>query len=54
MAQMRIDAYEVFYSANGFPPRIALKNAGNEDPVADRRDADLRSAPVSQYTASTT
>ena len=29
MAQMRIDAYEVFYSANGFAPRIALKNAGN-------------------------
>jgi hypothetical protein len=29
MAQMRIDAYEVLYSANGFSPRIALKNAGN-------------------------
>jgi hypothetical protein len=29
MAQMRIDAYEVLYSANGFAPRIALKNAGN-------------------------
>jgi hypothetical protein len=29
MAQMRVDAYEVLYSANGFPPRIALKNAGN-------------------------
>ena len=28
MAQMRIDAYEVLYSANGFSPRIALKNAG--------------------------
>ena len=27
--QMRIDAYEVLYSANDFPPRIALKNAGN-------------------------
>jgi hypothetical protein len=29
MSQMRIDAYEVLYSANGFSPRIALKNAGN-------------------------
>ena len=29
MAQMRIDAYEVLYSANGFAPRIALKNAAN-------------------------
>jgi hypothetical protein len=29
MAQTRIDAYEVLYSANGFSPRIALKNAGN-------------------------
>ena len=29
MVQMRIDAYEVLYSANGFSPRIALKNAGN-------------------------
>jgi hypothetical protein len=29
MAQMRIDAYEVLYSANSFSPRIALKNAGN-------------------------
>ena len=29
MAQVRVDAYEVLYSANGFPPRIALKNAGN-------------------------
>lgn len=29
MTQMRIDAYEVLYSANGFAPRIALKNAGN-------------------------
>ena len=29
MAQMRVDAYEVLYSANGFAPRIALKNAGN-------------------------
>ena len=29
MAQTRIDMYEVLYSANGFPPRIALKNAGN-------------------------
>ena len=29
MAQMRIDSYEVLYSANGFPPRISLKNAGN-------------------------
>src|ERR1044072_3742926 len=29
MAQMRIDAYEVLYSANSFAPRIALKNAGN-------------------------
>src|SRR4030095_7960607 len=29
MAQMRIDAYEVLYSANGFVPRIALKHAGN-------------------------
>ena len=29
MKQMRIDAYEVLYSANSFPPRIALKNAGN-------------------------
>jgi hypothetical protein len=29
MTQMRIDSYEVLYSANGFPPRIALKNAGN-------------------------
>ena len=25
----RVDAYEVFYSANAFPPRIALKGAGN-------------------------
>jgi hypothetical protein len=24
-----VDAYEVLYSANSFPPRIALKNAGN-------------------------
>jgi hypothetical protein len=29
MAQMRVDAYEVLYSANSFPPRIALKNAGS-------------------------
>jgi hypothetical protein len=29
MAQMRIDSYEVLYSANSFSPRIALKNAGN-------------------------
>jgi hypothetical protein len=29
MTQMRVDTYEVLYSANGFPPRIALKNAGN-------------------------
>ena len=29
MTQMRIDAYEVFYSANGFAPRIGLKHAGN-------------------------
>lgn len=29
MTQMRVDAYEVLYSANGFPPRIALRNAGN-------------------------
>ena len=29
MVQMRIDAYEVLYSAHSFPPRIALKNAGN-------------------------
>ena len=29
MTQVRVDAYEVLYSANGFPPRIALKNAGN-------------------------
>ncbi len=29
MPQMRVDAYEVLYSANGFSPRIALKNAGN-------------------------
>jgi len=29
MAQTRIDAYEVFYSANSFSPRIGLKNAGN-------------------------
>ena len=28
MPQMRVDAYEVLYSANGFSPRIALKNAG--------------------------
>ena len=27
--QVRVDAYEVLYSANGFSPRIALKNAGN-------------------------
>ena len=25
----RVDAYEVFYSANSSPPRIALKGAGN-------------------------
>lgn len=29
MAQVRVDAYEVLYSANSFSPRIALKNAGN-------------------------
>jgi hypothetical protein len=29
MPQTRIDAYEVLYSANGFSPRIALRNAGN-------------------------
>ena len=29
MTQTRVDAYEVLYSANGFAPRIALKNAGN-------------------------
>ncbi|MBB6095212.1 hypothetical protein HNQ60_004102 [Povalibacter uvarum] len=29
MAQTRIEAYEVLYSANTFSPRIALKNAGN-------------------------
>jgi len=29
MATTRIDAYEVFYSANSFVPRIGLKNAGN-------------------------
>lgn len=29
MSLTRVDAYEVFYSANGFPPRIALKGAGN-------------------------
>lgn len=29
MSLTRIDAYEVFFSANGFPPRIALKGAGN-------------------------
>ena len=29
MAQVRVDAYEVLYSANSLPPRIALKNAGN-------------------------
>lgn len=28
MSLTRIDAYEVFYSANAFSPRIALKNAG--------------------------
>ena len=28
MAQVRVDAYEVLYSANSFSPRIALKNAG--------------------------
>jgi hypothetical protein len=29
MSLTRIDAYEVFYSANSFSPRIALKGAGN-------------------------
>ena len=29
MPQLRVDAYEVLYSANTFGPRIALKNAGN-------------------------
>ena len=29
MSLTRIDAYEVFYSANAYPPRIALKGAGN-------------------------
>src|SRR5688572_32484717 len=29
MPQVRVDAYEVLYSANSFSPRIALKNAGN-------------------------
>ena len=29
MSPTRIDAYEVFYSANGVAPRIALKGAGN-------------------------
>jgi hypothetical protein len=29
MAQTRIEAYEVLYSANTFSPRIALKSAGN-------------------------
>src|SRR5262245_1491852 len=28
MALTRIDAYEVFYSANSFAPRIGLKHAG--------------------------
>jgi hypothetical protein len=28
MSLTRIDTYEVFYSANSFSPRIALKNAG--------------------------
>jgi hypothetical protein len=28
MALTRIDAYEVFYSANSFSPRIGLKHAG--------------------------
>ena len=29
MPMTRVDAYEVFYSANSFSPRIGLKNAGN-------------------------
>lgn len=29
MSLTRIDSYEVFYSANGYSPRIALKGAGN-------------------------
>ena len=33
MAQMRIDAYEVLYSANGFAPRIALKNADFQNAI---------------------
>jgi hypothetical protein len=28
MSSTRVDAYEVFYSANAFSPRIGLKNAG--------------------------
>ena len=29
MALTRVDAYEVFYSANSFSPRIGLKHAGS-------------------------
>lgn len=29
MSVTRVDAYEVFYSANTFSPRIALKHAGS-------------------------
>jgi hypothetical protein len=46
MKPMRVDAYAVLYSANSFPPRIALKNAGklcrSDDVPPEWRDSPRR------------